>query len=148
MTALTTNPAGMIGALAARRDDAQAKARARYRELLTTGSESPADVAALEEAAGLIGKSPEQIAKDVAALQQAARLRDTIERGDIPQAEHSAAAEALAQHQEDTRRIREERQREFANLLNQQNQLGARVEDGRQAAQQLAALTSLHPDVL
>lgn len=146
----TTATAGakLAGEMAARRADAVESARAQYKQLLQSSETDSPDVAALEAAASTLGKTPADVAQDVAAIATAARLRQEIAQGQIPQAELQAEAAALEAHRAETKEIEQQRRLEWTRLVNEQTVRHGRITRGREAAAELERLIARHPDAL
>jgi hypothetical protein len=123
-------PKSLIEAMADQDAEERNAATGVYRELLQRGDSTdftPKDQERFRRAAGLLGRDLGQVQLEYRAVEQARTLKATAETLPQAEADHAAAAEALAAHDEETLRIEAARKAE-------RGQLGAAQFDAHSAA--------------
>lgn len=121
-----------------------ADAQRRYTELLTRGDDGNATVAQLRELMTKLGKTAEQVAADLAVINEAKRLATTAEAGNETTADREAALVAASKFGEEKvetiRQLHAEHQR-LINRYNELEMIRSRADDARNRLSELKSET-------
>jgi predicted O-linked N-acetylglucosamine transferase (SPINDLY family) len=145
---LVTQVRGLAGAVLSRENAVREEARQRYPKLLESDETDAKAVAEMQRVMELLGKSPSDLAADLAVLREYRRLQGVFEQGRGQARRDEELAKALEAQAAETSAILDARRIEHRNILVEQSVVGGRRGNADRAAHQLEAMRSQHPDLL